>query len=120
MRGHVMKAMTLFLVIVIASCTSAHAQDWARNRLEKSQRHLEWVKVHNGDRTVNCFVAYPEVKNKATTVVLIHEIFGLSDWVRELADEFAAAGYISIVPDLLSGMGPKGGGTASDGRVTRE
>jgi carboxymethylenebutenolidase len=87
-------------------------QDWAKQRLEKSSRHQEWVSVKNGQRTVNSFIVYPEVKNKATAVVVIHEIFGLTDWVRGVADQLAAAGYIAIAPDLLSGMGPKGGGTS--------
>jgi len=65
---------------------TASAQDWAKARLEKSPRHLEWVKVKHDQREVNCFVAYPEVQDKATAVVLIHEIFGLTDWVREVAD----------------------------------
>jgi len=86
---------------------------WAKQALEKSPRHREWVNVKNGDRTVSAFVVYPEVKSKATAVVVIHEIFGMSDWVQLLADELAAAGFIAIAPDLLSGMGPNGGGTSS-------
>jgi len=87
-------------------------QDWARQRIEKSPRHQEWVQVKNGNRTVNSFLVYPEIKNKATAVVVIHEIFGLTDWVRSVADQLAEAGYIAIAPDLLSGMGPKGGGSS--------
>lgn len=87
-------------------------QDWAKNRLAKSPRHREWVKVKNGNREVNSFIVYPEVNKKATAVVVIHEIFGMSDWVQELTDELAEAGYIAIAPDLLSGMGPKGGGSS--------
>lgn len=86
-------------------------QDWARARLAKSPRHQEWVEIKYGNRTVKSFVVYPEVKNKATSVVVIHEIFGMSDWVQALTDELAEAGYIAIAPDLLSGMGPSGGGT---------
>src|SRR6266404_2805722 len=86
-------------------------QDWARARLAKSPRHQEWVEVKYGNRTVKSFVVYPEVKNKATAVVVIHEIFGMSDWVQALTDELAEAGYLAIAPDLLSGMGPNGGGT---------
>ena len=86
-------------------------QDWARARLAKSPRHQEWVEVKYGNRVVKSFVVYPEVKNKATAVVVIHEIFGMSDWVQALTDELAEAGYIAIAPDLLSGMGPNGGGT---------
>jgi carboxymethylenebutenolidase len=86
-------------------------QDWARARLAKSPRHQEWVEVKYGNRTVKSFVVFPEVNKKATAVVVIHEIFGMSDWVQALTDELAEAGYIAIAPDLLSGMGPNGGGT---------
>jgi carboxymethylenebutenolidase len=86
-------------------------QDWARARLAKSPRHQEWVEVKYGNRTVKSFVVYPEVKKKATAVVVIHEIFGMSDWVQALTDELAEAGYIAIAPDLLSGMARNGGGT---------
>ncbi len=95
--------------------SAAPAQDWAKARLEKSSRHQEYVKVKHGNREVNAFVVYPEVKDKAPAVLVIHEIFGLTDWVRLLADDLAAAGYIAIAPDLLSGTGPGGGGTESLG-----
>src|SRR6266852_2053787 len=96
----------IFFTIALLLSTAAFAQDWAKQRLEKSQRHREWVKVKSGNRDVNAFVVYPEEKNKATAVVVIHEIFGMSDWVQLLADELAEAGYVAIAPDLLSGMGP--------------
>lgn len=92
---------------------AAETQAWAKQRLAKSSRHQEWVKIKNGNREVNSFVVYPEVKNKATAVVVIHEIFGMSDWVQSLTDQLAEAGYVAIAPDLLSGMGPNGGGTSS-------
>lgn len=109
--------MNRILIAVVAALVtiSAPAQDWAKARLEKSPRHGEWVKVKQGTREVNCFVVYPEVKEKATAVLVIHEIFGLTDWVRGVADQFAEAGYIAIAPDLLSGMAPGGGGTAELG-----
>ena len=91
----------------------SEVQDWAKARLAKSPRHQEWVKVKNGNREVNSFIVYPEVKTKATAVVVIHEIFGMSDWVQSLTDQLAEAGYVAIAPDLLSGMGPSGGGTSS-------
>src|SRR5258708_3518324 len=96
-----------------AAAQPAPAMNWARQALDKSPRHSEWVNLKNGSRTVSAFVVYPEVKQKATSVVVIHEIFGMSDWVQMEADELAAAGYIAIAPDLLSGMGPNGGGTSS-------
>lgn len=91
---------------------SAFAQDWAKQRLEQSPRHHEWVDIKYGNRTVHAFVVYPEVKAKAPAVLVIHEIFGLTDWAREVTDEVAAAGYVAIAPDLLSGFGPKGGGSS--------
>lgn len=86
---------------------------WAKAMLEKSPRHGEWVDVKNGSRTVHCFVVYPEVKNPSAAVVVIHEIFGLTDWARNAADEIAAAGCIAIAPDLLTGYGPNGGDSRS-------
>jgi carboxymethylenebutenolidase len=109
-----MKSQSLLLSAMCLACWtgSAQAQDWAKAQLEKSPRHGEWVEVKNGARTVRCFIVYPEVKDAASSVVVIHEIFGLTDWVRNVADQLAAAGYIAIAPDLLSGAGPKGGGTS--------
>ena len=110
-----MKKSLLLIVAVALTAFTVQAQDWAKARLEKSPRHLEWVKVKHGNREVNCFIAFPEVKEKATAVVVIHEIFGLSDWVRGVADQLAEAGYIAIAPDLLSGAAPGGGGSAELG-----
>ena len=110
-----MKKLFGFLVALSFVTSSIHAQDWAKARLEKSPRHLEWVTIKHGNREVKCWVAYPESKEKTTAVVLIHEIFGLSDWMRGMADQLAEAGYIVIAPDLLWGTGPNGGGTESLG-----
>jgi carboxymethylenebutenolidase len=98
--------------IAVLICLPARAQDWAKARLDKSPRHKEFVKVKQGAREIDSFIVFPEVKEKAPAVLVIHEIFGLSDWVRGVADQLAEAGYIAIAPDLLSGMGPKGGGTS--------
>ena len=129
--GRVLSSSVTLVVMLLSlvSCSSAQemsahhhmetgmnpelVQEWAKARLAKSPRHHEWVKVKNGDRVVNCFIVFPEVKNKATAVVVIHEIFGMSDWVQALTDELAEAGYVAIAPDLLSGMGPNGGGSSS-------
>ena len=112
-------ALSLLFVFAAASLP---AQDWAKAALEKSPRHREYVPLKHGDRTVQAFVVYPEVSHKAPVIVLIHEIFGLSDWAKEMADELAAQGYIVVAPDLLTGAGPNGGGTdafAGQDQVTR-
>lgn len=98
------------LLLALAASTLA-AQDWARATVDKSPRHREWVTVKHDGRSVETFVAYPEVKDKAPVIIVIHEIFGMTDWVEDAADQFAAAGFIAIAPDLLSGMGPDGGRT---------
>ena len=88
----------------------------AKAVLAKSPRHGEWVDVALPDGTkLVTYVVYPEKKQKAGVVIVIHEIFGLSDWVRGVADQLASQGFIALAPDLLSGMGPNGGGTASLG-----
>jgi carboxymethylenebutenolidase len=87
------------------------SQPWARASIEKSPRHSEWVTVKHDGRNVETLIVYPETKDKRPVVLVIHEIFGLSDWAQELADEVAAAGYIAVAPDLLSGMAPNGGRT---------
>jgi carboxymethylenebutenolidase len=112
-----MKMVRSLLIPLMFFALPAAGQDWARAVLEKSPRHAEWVQLKHGDRTVSAFVVYPEVKNKAAAVVVIHEIFGLTDWARSVADQLAADGYIAIAPDLLSGMGPKGGKTGDFANV---
>lgn len=108
-----MKRLALWLAasLFLLALSSATAQDWAKQQLEKSPRHGEWVQLKNGDRTVAAFVVYPESKHKAPAVVVIHEIFGMTEWVQTVADQLAANGYIAIAPDLLSGMAPGGGRT---------
>src|SRR5580704_19265850 len=107
-----MKRTLITLAALLFCILPASAQDWAKQTLAKSPRHGEWVAVKYGDRTVNAFIVYPEVKDKAPAVLVIHEIFGLSDWVQTVADKLAANGYIAIAPDLLSGLGPNGKGSA--------
>jgi carboxymethylenebutenolidase len=99
--------------LVLFAAVSTNAQDWAKARLDASPRHHEYVTLKHDNRSLQAFVVYPEVKNKATVVVLIHEIFGLSDWAKEMADELAGQGFIVVAPDLLSGLGPNGGGSSA-------
>src|SRR5260370_20601182 len=80
-------------------------------RFANPPRHSEWVTLKHDGRNVETLIVYPESKEKRPVVLIIHEIFGLSDWAQELADEVAAAGYIAVAPDLLSSMGPDGGRT---------
>ena len=90
------------------------AEAGAKERLLTSPRHGEWVRVAaGGGDNVDAWVVYPERPDKAPVVIVIHEIFGLSDWVRTVADQLAAEGFIAIAPDLISGKAPGGKGTSA-------
>jgi len=91
---------------------SIYSPDASLERLENSPRHHEWVDIKYDNRVVRTFVVYPEVPDNVTAVIVIHENRGLNDWARSFADQLAEAGYIAVAPDLLSGMGPNGGGTS--------
>lgn len=90
--------------------------DQAKGALAKSPRHGEWVDVRlpDGGKLLT-WVVSPEKKEKAGVVLVIHEIFGLTDWVRGVTDQLAKEGFLALAPDLLSGMGPNGGGTEALG-----
>ncbi len=87
----------------------------AKAALERSPRHGEYVdiKLPSGGTPVRTWIVYPERKDKAGVVILIHEIYGLSDWIRGVADQLASEGFIAVAPDLVSGFGPNGGGSDS-------
>lgn len=80
-------------------------------RLAASPRHAEWVMIRTGPSdSVRAWVTYPERSTRAPVIVVVHEIFGLSTWIRGVADQLAADGFIAIVPDLLTGKYvPQGG-----------
>jgi carboxymethylenebutenolidase len=122
MKGKITITLYLlaFLVIPTYAGAAGHGSDpippdeaGAKTALERSPRHHEWVDiaVPGKDGKVTAFVAYPERKDKAPVVIVIQEVYGLSDWIRSVADRLAADGFIAIAPDLLSGKGPGGGGT---------
>ncbi|MGD0666634.1 MAG: dienelactone hydrolase family protein [Bryobacteraceae bacterium] len=103
--------MRRVVLLTAVAASSLAAQQWALDNLEKSPRHREWVTVKHDGRSVETFVVYPESAAKTPVVLIIHEIFGMTDWVQDLADQVAEAGYIAVAPDLLSGMAPNGGRT---------
>ena len=90
------------------------AEDSALAALNRSPRHGEWVDVaYPGHAPLRTWVVYPERSSRAGVVLVIHEIFGLTDWIRSVADRLAGEGFIAVAPDLISGLGPGGGGTDS-------
>ncbi len=106
--------LALAALCLLCSLPRAQAQGWAKDNLAKSPRHGEYVTIPEaGGRNLQAWVVYPETRGKAPVVVMIPEIFGLSDWAREMADEVAGAGYIVVEPDLLSGFGPNPAASAT-------
>jgi carboxymethylenebutenolidase len=91
------------------------AEETAKAALETSPRHGEYVdvKVPSGGVPVRTWISHPERKGKAGVVIVIQEVFGLTDWIRGVADQLAREGLIAVAPDLVSGHGPGGGGTES-------
>ena len=74
------------------------------SRLAASTRHAEWAMVRVGnDDSVRVWVVYPERRTNAPVVIVVHEIFGLSTWIRGVADQLAADGFIAVAPDFLTG-----------------
>lgn len=133
------RSIAAFPIIALFSVSSGLAQDAARPAtapivlkggpvdqsqaeaaLRESPRHAEWVDVPfpaepaaGAAAALKTWIVYPERADKAPVVIVIHEIFGMTDWVRATADQLAADGFIAIAPDLLSGRGPDGGATDS-------
>ena len=101
--------------VALSVPTPPPAEEGALAALNSSPRHGEWVDVPlPGSATpVRTWVVYPERSDDAPVVIVTMEIYGLTDWIRSVADQFAAEGFIALAPDLLSGMGPNGGGTAA-------
>ena len=87
----------------------------AKGQLDTTPRHGEFVDIKwgEGKPPLRTWIVYPEKKGKAGVVLVIHEIYGLTDWIRGVADQLAREGFIAVAPDLISGMGPGGGGTDS-------
>ena len=94
--------------------------DAAKQAVAETPRHGEWVDIEFEGSPIKTFVAYPERGDEAPVVIVIHEIYGMSDWIKGVADQLAAEGYVAVAPDLLSGMGPDGGGTDSIENVREE
>ncbi len=89
-------------VAVQAGAAIPAGAETATARLGASSRHGEYVMIKSGSDSLRAWVVYPERKTKAPVVVVVHEIFGLSDWVRGVADQLAADGFIAIAPDFLT------------------
>jgi carboxymethylenebutenolidase len=93
------------------------AEEEVMARLNNSPRHGEWISIDAGaGDMVDAWLVFPERSDDAPVVIVIHEIYGLTNWVRTVADQLAADGFIAIAPDFLSGKGPDGKGSSGVNR----
>ncbi len=92
----------------------------ASTQLTSSPRHGEWVTVSTGPGdSVRAWVVYPERTTKAPVVIVVHEIFGLSPWIRSVADQLAADGFVAVAPDFLTMKNVPGSPENPDGQAAR-
>ena len=126
-----MKKLALFVTVLCLSATALAQQasytaprndkappadPHVADALKDTPRHGEWVDIKMADgKMLKAWIVYPIKAGKAGVVIVIHENRGINDWTRAVADQVAKDGFIGIAPDLLSGMGPDGGGTDSIG-----
>src|SRR5438046_5912202 len=101
--------MKRFLLVLAIGClaqslAAQEYKDFGKERLNSSPRHGEWVDIKSGAQTIKAFVVYPERKDKAPAVLVVQEIFGVTDWLRSMCDELAENGVIAIAPDFLNGQ----------------
>jgi carboxymethylenebutenolidase len=61
------------------------------------------VTIKSGDENIRAFVAQPEGKGPFPAIVVVQEWWGLNDWIKENAKQFAAKGFVAIAPDLYRG-----------------
>lgn len=109
-----MRGAVSYVVIGMLAAVVGAAGTWVLQRrqeipLDKVTTHGEWVYIKRAGDSIRAYVAYPERKDKAPAIIVIHEIFGLTDWEPTVADRLAKNGYVAILPDLLSskhGMTP--------------
>jgi carboxymethylenebutenolidase len=114
-------SLVSYAAVAAVALVAGAAGAWAvkrppAQRIDPVTTHGEWVKYARGTDSVRAYVAYPERKTKAPAVIVIHEIFGLTDWEPTVADRLAKAGYVAIVPDLLSSKYGQSPADADSGR----
>lgn len=108
-----------YLLIFAVAATLGAAGAWNIRQhapLDRVTTHGEWVYVKKGADSIRTYVAYPERKTKAPAVIVIHEIYGLTDWEPTVAERLAREGYVAILPDLLSSKHGRSPADADSGR----
>lgn len=112
MKRSSLRSCVLVLLLILAPVALAQEvtlppdADAAPAALKESPRHGEFVQIplEGSDTKLKTFVAFPERADKAPVIIVIHEIFGMTDWTNSVADAFAREGFIAVAPDLISGM----------------
>src|SRR5438874_12846528 len=92
-------------VAILATAAMNLPPSAALRRLSPPDIHSEYVKFLSGRDTVTAYIAYPERPQPRPAVIVIHEIFGMSDFIRQTTEQLAKDGFVAIAPDLLSRRG---------------
>lgn len=122
MRVHQMIPLLTASVLLAAPLAAQlpAGADAVNARIAASPRHGEWVMIRTGGDSIRAWVVYPERSDPAPVVLVVHEIFGLSHWIRGVADQLAAEGFLAIAPDLLTMQNlPTDEGGATDADAAR-
>ena len=90
----------------------AGAQEFALKDLNNSRHKMEWINIGTGESKVGSFIVYPDSLTSAPAIIVLHEEFGMTEWMMSFADQLALQKYIAIVPDLLTGKSPGKGNSS--------
>src|SRR5471032_26969 len=60
----------------------------------------KWIDIKAADGTFGAYLAIPHT-GKGPGIVLLQEIFGVNEHIRSVAEQYAADGYVVLVPDLF-------------------
>ena len=118
--GHDHHAMTPAASAASDTTIAPGAAD-AAARLARSPRHAEWTTIRSGPNpgdSLRLFIVYPQRATKAPVVIVVHEIFGLTTWIKSVADQLAAEGFIAVAPDMLTDKLPANGADSAGQQAT--
>jgi carboxymethylenebutenolidase len=87
---------------VLLGAAGTFALQQGKPALDPVTTHGEWLYIKRGTDSIRAYVAYPERSSVSPGIIVIHEIFGLTDWEPSVADRLAKNGFVAILPDLLS------------------
>lgn len=82
----------------------------------------EHIQILNGELAIAAYLAKPKQSGSCPGVVVIQEIFGVNEHIRDVTERFAKAGFVAIAPAIYQRLAPgfETGYTAEDVKIGRE